>query len=418
MMMKTNKTDHQEITEYLENNVGKNILPLSQAENKYMPGVGPIEILIFYSHKRDTTPQKGIECFLKTAEHYNLFSSRLIMIGENKFALQYCTDGIVTDVLPPVNAYSHDISIDVIREKITHVKTLPGEPLLALTLIPVKDGHFVGFSCSHAIADGISCILFLYAWNCIIEGKDIIPPSTQRLFGGNPISADKIDKSFIPPLSGLSDEIKNRVKRSAIKTYTRTEYFTDQFLNEMKSKAKAENEKYTISNNQIMTAFLLKKYHHNILPDADKIRVRIPVDLRTINPDIDSMYMGYAVLNSFAEFNKEEIDNMLLSQIAYRLKESINHTRDKSVIKEISYLSKYGVEIKDDILKKFPPYNMGTDIVSTNLTHLSDLESLFLGPDVMNIVYIGVASIKTSFAMVKEKNGRMSAQITSRYPLI
>lgn len=416
-MMKTNKTDNKGITEYLEEYFGKNILPLSKAENKYMPGAGPLEVFIFY--KKNTPVQKGIECFLKAAEHYNLFSSRLIMIGENKFALQYCTDGIVTEVLPPVNADCADVSIDDFKKMMRHVKTLPGEPLLALTIIPLKNGHFVGVSCSHAVADGTSLILFLYAWNCAVEGKDIMPPSRQRLFSGNPIRSDKIEKSFTPPLSGLNDEIKKRYERGmTIKTYTTMEYFTDEFLHEMKNNAKTENENYIISNNQIMTAFLLKKYHQNILPDADKIRIRTPVELRNLNPDIDSMYMGYAVLNSFTEFKKEEIDKMSIPQIAYRLKESIKNTRDKNFIKEISYLSKYGIEINDDVLEKFPPYNMDTDILAANLTHLNDLESLFLNADAMTIFYIGGASIKTYFSILKEKNGKMVAQITSRYPFV
>lgn len=416
IMAKTNQTGNNEITEYLENNLGKNILPLSAAQNKYIPGAGPIEVLLFY--KKDISIPKGIECFLKTAGHYNIFSSRLIMIGENKFALQYCTDGIVINVLPPVDTASDNINIEDIKKMMTHVKTLPGEPLLAVTGVPVKDGIFCGVSFSHAVADAFSVMLFLYAWNCIVEGKSFPVPSTQRLFKGNPITSDKIDKRFIPPLSGLSNDIQNRYKRgNTIKIYNKMEYFTDEFLNDIKNKAKAENEKFTISNNQIMNAFLLKKYHHIILPDADKIKIRTTIELRNINPDIDPMYIGYAVFNSFTEFNKEEIDEMSIPQIAYRLKESINRTRNKSFIKEISYLSEYGVEIKADILDKFPPYNMDTDILSANLSHVNDLESMFLNPDAMKILYIGTVSVNTCFTILKEKNGMMSAQITSRYPL-
>ncbi len=415
--MKTSKTGNKDITEYLEEYFGKNILPLSKAENKYMPGAGPLEVFIFY--KKDTPVQKGIECFLKTAEDYNLFSSRLIMIDENKFALQYCTDGIVIETLPPFHTDYTDVSIDDFKNMMRHVKTLPGEPLLALTIIPFKNGHFVGVSCSHAVADGTSLILFLYAWNCTVEGKNIIPPSRQRFFSGNPIRSDKIDKSFTPPLSELNDEIKKRYERGVtIKTFTKMEYFTDEFLHEMKINAKADNKNYIISNNQIMTALLLKKYHQSILPDTDQIRIRTPVDLRNLHPDIDSMYMGYAVVNSFTEFKKEEIDKMSIPQIAYRLKESITKTRDKKFIKEISYLSKYGVEIQDDVLEKFPPYNMDTDILAANLTHLNDLESLFLDPDAMSIFYVGGASIKTYFSILKEKTGKMVTQITSRYPLV
>jgi hypothetical protein len=412
-MNEANMTNDKSKMANLEENYGKNILPLSKFENDYLPGKNPTEILIFY--KKDTSSSKGIECFLKTAEHYNLFSSRLIMIGENKFALQYCTDGIVTNVLPSINAHFDDVSIDDFRKMMTHVKTLPGEPLVALTVIPVKDGKFVGFSCSHAVADGTSCILFLYAWNCVIEGKAIMPPSRQRLFQGNPVSSDKIDKAFIPPLSALSDEIQNRSNLSNVKTYTTKEYFADEFLREIKRKAKKENAKYVISDNQIMNSFLLKKYHNNILPDVEKIRLRIPVNLRDVHPDIDSMYIGNAFFTSLVEFTKDEIDKLSIYEIAYRLKESIAVTRSENYVKEISSLSKHGIEFKSEIFKNRPAYNIDTDILSSNLTHLNDLESLFLGQDAMSIVNISSTAL-TIFCMLKEKNGRIFAEITSRYP--
>jgi len=58
------------------------------------------------------------------------------MIGHNKFALQYCTDGIKISVLPPMDVTFDKINIDDIKKMMVHVKTLPGEPLLAITGIP------------------------------------------------------------------------------------------------------------------------------------------------------------------------------------------------------------------------------------------------------------------------------------------
>jgi len=400
---------------YLEENYGKNILPLSNFENNYFPGTNPLEILLFY--KKGTSIEKLEKLFFKTIEYYNIFSSRLIMIEPKKFALQYCTDGVVTSVLPPVNETFDNINIDDIKKMIMHVKTLPGEPLFAVTGIPIKDGILAGVSCSHAIGDGISLMLFLYAWNCMIEGKEFPLPSPQRRFKGNPINSDKIDKVFTPPLSELSKGIQNQFNNvNTIKTHTTKEYFSDEFLTEIKNKAKSENAKLMISNHQIMTSFLLKKYHHHILPNTDKIVLRSPISLRDIHPDIDSLYMGSANFNSFTEFTKEEIDKMSITDIAYQLKESMIRMRCENYAKEISFLSRYGLEINTDILDKtHPSYDIETNIVSSNLTHLNDLESLFMGSNVGNILHIGLL-VQTGFTMLKEKSGRIFAQITSRYP--
>ncbi|MGB5219128.1 MAG: acyltransferase [Smithella sp.] len=400
---------------YLEDNYGKNILPLSAVENDCYPGKIPSEVLIFY--RKGTSLEILEEHFFKTIEQYNLFSSRLIMIDTNRFALQYCTDGVVKNIFPPVNVAYEDINIDDIKKKMVHVKTLPGEPLLAVTGIPIKDGILGAVSCSHAIGDGISLMLFLYAWNCRIEGNAVLPPSSQRLFKGNPINFDQIDEAFIPPLSELSDDIQDRVKVGKnIETYTAREYFSDEFLDEMKNTAKSEYPEHAISNNQIMTAFLLKRHHHKMLPNTDKIVVRNPINLRYMHPDIDSMYIGNAYFNSIAEFTKDEINKMSICQIACRLNESIIKMRNERFMREIVYLSEYGIELNADMFSHYPPFDTDCDIVSSNLTHLNDLESLFLRTNVGSILYID-ASVQTGFTMLKEKNGRIFAQITSRYPL-
>jgi len=413
--MKTPKSDNKAKVAYLEKNYGKNILPLSMAENDRFPGGGPIEILFFY--KKDTPILKLKESILKTIQHYNLFSSRLIMIDDNKFALQYCTDGFVPTILPPMNASLDDINIEDMKKMMVHVKTLPGEPLFAVTGIPLKDGILAGISCSHAIADGVSLLLFLFAWMCITEGKGFLPPSKQRLFQGSPVPSGKIDKTFISSLSELSDQIQNRVKSNSVKLYYKKEYFLDEFLDEIKNKAKLENAKYTISNHQIMTALLLKKYHDYMLPDTDRIILRNPINLREIHPDIDSLYIGNAVFNGIAEFTKDEINQMSIPQLAYRIKKSIIGAKNENYAKEISSLSKYGVELKIEMIKNRPPSDMNRDIVSSNLTHLNDLESMFLGANTGSIIYIDMA-VQTGFTILKENSGRIFSLVTSRYPLM
>lgn len=415
-MAGVDKVNDKNRNEYLEENLGKNILPVSVYEESLI-GTNPTEVLIYY--KKGTSVSVLEECFLKTIGHYNLFSSRLIMIGDNKFALQYCKDGVVIKVLPPVEVAFDELNIDDIKKMMVHVQTLPGEPLLAITGIPIKDGILGGLSCSHAIGDGISLMLFLYAWGCIIEGNSFPLPSTQRLYKGDPVDFDKIDKTFSTSSCELNEKMKKRVgNMDRTETYSAKEFFSDEFLSDIKNKAKSENPNLPISNNQIMNAFLLKKYHDRILPDTDKIMIRTTVNLRDVHPDIEAFYIGNAHFDCVAEFTKDEINKFSIPQIAYRLKQTIANMRDEKYVKEILHLSEYGIEFKEDILKNRPPSNVEADILSSNLTHLNDLESLGLGSNVGSISYIGLTYYKTGFTMLKEKSGRIFAQITSRYPLV
>ena len=94
---------------------GVDILPLSFFENADYPGSPPIECLVLY--KKKTSLPAARESFLETIRHYNLFSSRLIMIDENRFALLYCTDGFQYMVLPPLDAdAAHILSLIHISE--------------------------------------------------------------------------------------------------------------------------------------------------------------------------------------------------------------------------------------------------------------------------------------------------------------
>jgi hypothetical protein len=113
--METNIIDYQEKIKYLESHYGKSILPLLVVENDCYPGKIPSEVLIYY--KKRTSIEKLQESLLKTIERYNLFSSRLIMIDENKFALQYCTDGVVIPVLPAEDGTFDQKNLDDIKKK-------------------------------------------------------------------------------------------------------------------------------------------------------------------------------------------------------------------------------------------------------------------------------------------------------------
>jgi len=398
----------------MEHHYGKNILPLSTFDNETFIGSSPLEILFFY--KKDLPILKLKESLLKTIHYYNLFSSRLIMIGDHKFALLYCTDGAVANDLRPVDACFDDSRIEEIRKEMVHVQTLPGEPLFAVTGIPFKNGILAGISCSHTVADGISLLLFLYAWMCITDGKKFLPPSPQKLFQCPPVHFDPTDRTLVPPLSALDEKIRKKVEIDNVaEIFTATEYFTDDFLNDIKAEAK--KERCEISNHQIMTTFLLKKYHSKILPDTDRVILKNPINLRDIHPDIDPMYIGSSNFNNFIQFTKEEIDRLSIPQIASRIKKSIADVRNESYAREIAHLSPYGIEINMDVFRRNrPPYSVGTNVVSSNLTHLNDLESMFVGPETGSLLHIGLA-VQTGFTMLKEKSGRIFAQITGRHPL-
>lgn len=297
-----------------------------------------------------------------------------------------------------------------------HVKTLPGEPLFAVTGFSTQDGTVGAVSCSHAVADGISFFLFLFAWVSIIDGNPFSRPSKQRLFTGSPLNSGHIDKMFKPSLSKLSNVIQNRIHyENNIKTYRHTDYFTCEFLNDIKKHAKRGNGDDCISNNQIINAVLMKKYHQHLLPDTRKIVMRNPVNLRDVHPDIDPLYIGNAYLDCTTEFTKDEVENLSVYDIARRLKESIHNAKNENFVRDMAYLSKYGIEFKSDIFNHYSPDNIKTDIVSSNIAHLHDLESMGMGSNILDILHVDSA-VQTGFVILKENSRLILVQTTGMYP--
>jgi hypothetical protein len=95
---------------------------------------------------------------------------------------------------------------------------------------------------------------------------------------------------------------------------------------------------------------------------------------------------------------------------------SIFETRKENFAREISYMSDYGIDYSPEAIKRRHDYNPETDIVSTNLTHLNDLESMGVGLSIAKILNISLP-FSTFFMMLKENSGRIFVNIKSMYPL-
>ncbi len=101
LIMKNSKIDDEKNVSYLKKNYGKNILPLSLLQNEYVLGTEPLEILFFWN--KESTFLETQESIFRAVKYYNIFSSRLIQTGQNKFALQYCKDGFQFNFLPLID---------------------------------------------------------------------------------------------------------------------------------------------------------------------------------------------------------------------------------------------------------------------------------------------------------------------------
>ena len=87
------------------------------------------------------------------------------------------------------------------------------------------------------------------------------------------------------------------------------------------------------------------------------------------------------------------------------MKESIAVMRNEDYIRGIASLSKYGIQLKSDLIENYSLYNVDTDMLSANLVHLNDIAAL--GPPDEKGKFLYVTTPVHGFVILKEDSGKI-----------
>ncbi|KAG9454201.1 hypothetical protein H6P81_007105 [Aristolochia fimbriata] len=225
-------------------------------------------------------------------------------------------DVTVDDVLspvdvPPIVAYS----FFPLNEAINHDGHFL--PLFAVQLTVLRDGHFIGCSFNHAIADGSGFWHFFATWAEIARNADISrPPVTQRWFSDGRSEVrlpfrdvtPLLERSSLPPLRDrffhFSRESVSRLKARA------------------NEEAKAQN---MISSFQALSALTWRSIVRAVgLPRHETTTCKFSIDTRSrLNPPLSRDYFGNALGMIRATVTVEELLERELGWAAALLRENV-----------------------------------------------------------------------------------------------
>lgn len=241
----------------------------------------------------------------------------------------------------------------------------PGDPIFTATLTPVSGGAVIGLSMSHALGDGYSFYLFM---SYLLEQLAAAPPSH--------LSAEQQLDHILSnaPASQIESEQQDfRVKR-AFNVIS----FGREFLDTLRAELATDHFVPTL--NEALTAFLFHRYGPTLLGGATSLRLRVPVNVRNVHPNIPRTFIGNAFLESIVPVAGVIDSPSAARDTARRIHEAVTSARNPD------YLSS-ALHIRNDRIELNAPetyiFNNQTDVVSTNYArmpvHTIDLGS---GPPV------------------------------------
>jgi hypothetical protein len=205
---------------------------------------------------------------------------------------------------------------------------------------------------------------------------------------------DHIIRSNTPDSQTASEQHNSRRAKRAFSVIA----FGKEFLDSLR--AELATDQFVPTLNEALTAFLFHRYGPTLLGGTTALRLRVPVNVRNVHPDITRTFIGNAFLESIVPV-ADVIDSPSAARdTARRIHEAVTNVRNPD------YLSS-AFHIRNDRIELSAPdtyiFNNQTDIVSTNYTqmpvHTIDLGN---GPPVR--IFCALTA-PTGFVLVPTFNG-------------
>ncbi len=344
-----------------------NTFPLTPVDHLFT-GIASQPITFAFSYRQKLDPvslQKSLDA---TLEHFPILKSQLQRTSECDFEYHLSSTGLTFEIHESNTDFK---TTDKIEQYITPVNSIEGQPLTKITLTQTPNGSVLAVSISHALVDGFSYFHFLSSWARICRGERILPPhiprdvlaSTQRL--SKPISASDIYSNCGLFLGD------RRTDLPANQVHIEKLFLSDETLSSWLSEA-GETHQIAFSKNDVITAFLWKKYLPQWIKENDNPTTYFtcPFDFRRVKTGFPKNYFGCALCFATAEIDLHGLLKASLGDLAALIKEAVGKIKDDYISNSLNTLEglrqQQGMAAIEKIHLRHPQHGM----IVTNLTRL------------------------------------------------
>jgi Transferase family len=278
------------------------LIPLSAIDHVLTrPVLAPLQLVFEFPTQLDS--KLLVESFHATARRFVGIGATLTRLDEHTIAFDVARD--VSEIR--VTTDGPNIPLHACLDP---VRTELGQPLARARIVDRGSrGTAVGFSMSHAVADGYGFFLFLAAWAAQARGADFPAPNCdRRLLTSAAARESPPSIAAVGPLeqSGffLVDEGQQPLSFS----------LEERFISQLELRAQKQREPGNYSSSDLLAAHLWKEYlQHEHFPSTT---LACPVDLRRHRTALGPLYFGNAFLNATVTVSTEQLRAASAPEIA------------------------------------------------------------------------------------------------------
>jgi hypothetical protein len=254
------------------------------------------------------------------------------------------------------------ISFEQLPAFVDNLETVPGRPVLAASLTPVTQGAVLGLSMSHSVGDGYSLYLLQKCW------AEQFAAARQGTF-----AAGETGEDHSCPESGGSrgedslDEVA-RARLARLRLMKRnlgSLRFSSGFLDALRREL--STDRLTPSVNEAITAFLVHRHGAKMMRHQRPVRLRIPVDIRGIDPRIGANFFGNAFVEAVVCIDELEDTRTAALRTLQSIRHEVSKAREVSYVRSCIKTAGGFVHLDPGAA---PPFDRDKDIVSSNISRM------------------------------------------------
>lgn len=329
-------------------------------------GMPPLLHVTYFDYKID--PEQLYKSIIAATCHLPVFSSKIVNDVAGDLYLHHSENFFYYAFKDkpdcnPVHLFNgNNIGYRELSEFTYDERTAIGHPLFAVQLNHVKSGSILGYSISHTVSDAEAIKYLGFTILQLFNKQPIIDFSTQRSY--------RFHKKKTPDLSKVT--YKNHSK-------TESNKYREGFINNLRLSGSLITDKLNVLNahsqtihthNDVIIAYLIKNYSHLLLPDKDRINIRIPVNIRPLCKKVDDLYVGNAFVDSYLSWSKEELKSIDEGLLASEIHNIVASVKDAKYLDDRITIDEYGINydrFQSGDKQGFDPYN---DIIFTSVNNI------------------------------------------------
>ena len=351
--------------------------------------------LLHYGYEVD--PERVYRTLLAVAADLPAFSSEIVPGDDGDYYLRHREryfgfqvarhPGDVARLLAP----SRDLDVTRLSPFLDTTETLPGRPLFTCRVTALDSGTALGFSLSHAIADGETLKLCCAYFSLLFAGREPPPISLQRSFEAqrNPASRRRRPEDFLHESYATHP---HRVQGPPRPCYFNTFLLTAAEVDAHRRAAGAPDEGTTPTDT--VTALVMKRYYSSFVPASETFQVRIPVDLRRVSRKIDPLYLGNAYWDAHLHLPRRDFEAMSVPELAAAVHRAVARVRSRRFLDERVQVNEAGIDYDRLVTSSgTPEFDPDRDVVVSSVSspaHVRDLVLDLGGGPPRGVIHIPV----------------------------